>query len=258
MTKVRPKKQLGQHFLVDEHYARRVADLSDAFSSGHLLEIGPGMGVLTKYLAQKQKELKVIEVDRDSVAYLKSHMPEIQVISGDFLKYNLDDTGWGDLAVIGNFPYNISSQIIFRTLENRHKITDIAGMFQLEVAERLVAKTGNKVYGILSVLLRAFYEAEIAFKIPPGVFNPPPKVMSAAIVARRREHFTLNCDEKLFFNVVKTCFNHRRKTIANNLGKFNIPRDLVLQNQFAKLRAENLDVDSYVELTRFVSEQMKS
>ncbi len=257
MNKVRPKKQLGQHFLVDESYAKRVADITDRFTTDNLLEIGPGMGVLSKFLNEKKKNLRLIEIDRESVEYLQKNYPEIEVIEGDFLRYDLAKLDWSEFAIIGNFPYNISSQIIFKALENRELVTEIGGMFQLEVAQRLAAEPHSKIYGILSVLLQAFYDVSIEFKIPPGVFNPPPKVMSAVIVAKRKKEFVLPCDEKLFFKVVKACFNHRRKTIANNLVRFNIPRDLLLQNQFAKLRAENLNVDSFVELTNFVSHQIE-
>lgn len=257
MNKVRPKKQLGQHFLTDERVASKVADVCLATGEGKLLEIGPGMGVLTKYLLESGRDLACVEIDDESVGYLQEHYPDLEIHALDFLKFDLKKLTNDQITVVGNFPYNISSQIMFRILEYRDMIDGFAGMFQLEVAQRIAAGPGTKIYGILSVLVSAFYDVRIDFKIPPGVFNPPPKVMSAVISGTRKQDHKLNCDESLFFNIVKTSFNHRRKTLANNLKKFNIDRDLLLQNQFAKLRAEKLSVEDFVELTRFVDAHRK-
>jgi 16S rRNA (adenine1518-N6/adenine1519-N6)-dimethyltransferase len=210
LKNVRAKKHLGQHFLRDENIAENIAKALPAGTS-NVLEIGPGMGVLTKYLIQNPEiSLKVVEIDTESVAYLHKNYPELTVISDDFLKMNLVDLFDREFAVIGNFPYNISSQILFRVLEDRNSIPCVVGMFQKEVAERIASKHGNKTYGILSVLLQAFYDIEYLFTVHEHVFSPPPKVKSAVIRLIRNQRESLNCDEKLFFKVVKTAFNQRR------------------------------------------------
>jgi len=197
MSKVRPKKSLGQHFLHDQSIARRiVAALQLEKEKNEVLEIGPGMGVLTKYLIQDPAiDLTVIEIDRDSVAYLKLHYPDLRIIEGDFLDFDLGQFGSGKVSVIGNFPYNISSQIFFRTLLYRDRVEQMVCMLQKEVAERIAAPHGNKTYGILSVLLQAYYDIEYLFKVPPGVFTPPPKVLSAVIRLKRNKVASIPCDE---------------------------------------------------------------
>ena len=218
---VRAKKYLGQHFLKDENIAAQIAD-SLTGSVPHVLEIGPGMGVMTKYLLDKPElDFHAIEIDRESVDYLHSHYPSLHVIEGDFLQLDLSTLFPNPFAVIGNFPYNISSQILFRVYDNRNRIPELVGMFQKEVAERVCAAPGSKTYGILSVLLSAFYDIEYLFTVHEHVFNPPPKVKSAVIRMRRNSVANLDCDEQLFTKVVKIGFNQRRKTLRNALKQLN-------------------------------------
>lgn len=254
MEYVRAKKHLGQHFLTDLSVARRLADIVHAFPLEQVLEIGPGMGVLTQYLIS-DKTLKVIEIDHESVHYLASHdtLPIGNIIQGDFLKYNIDKIYDEPFILCGNYPYNISSQIVFKMLENRDQIPFMAGMFQYEMAKRIAAGPNNKDYGIISVLAQAFYTVQLEFTIESSAFNPPPKVRSAVISCKRNDTQDLGCDEKLFFNVVKTAFGQRRKMLSNSIGKFNVPKEQLLQNEFAKLRAENLSVADFVKLTLFIS-----
>lgn len=252
---VRAKKHLGQHFLKDENIAKKIADTLTLKGYDTVLEIGPGMGVLTKYLLQKNVKTFVVEIDTESVEYLKTHYLNLSnnIISEDFLKLNLSSYFNDEpIAIIGNFPYNISSQIVFKTLENKHRIPEFAGMFQKEVAERICEKPGSKTYGILSVLTQAFYNAEYLFTVPPSVFNPPPKVDSGVLRLTRKEPFTLNVDEKLFFNVVKTAFNQRRKTLRNSLKTFNLSDKLREDAIFAK-RPEQLSVPAFIELTQKIA-----
>ena len=199
---VKAKKHLGQHFLTDESIAKNIADTLSFSGYETVLEIGPGMGVLTKYILEKEIDTYVIEIDTESVSYLDSHYPKLhnKIISKDFLKYNINEVLEGKpFAIIGNFPYNISTQIVFKCLEMRNQVPEFSGMFQKEVAERICSKKGNKVYGILSVLSQAFYDVEYLFTVEPEVFNPPPKVKSGVMRMRRKEDFSLPCDEKLFF-----------------------------------------------------------
>ena len=252
---VRAKKHLGQHFLKDENIAKKIADTLSLKGYDTVLEIGPGMGVLTKYLLQKKIKTFVVEIDTESVEYLKTHYLNLSnnIISEDFLKLNLSSYFNDEpIAIIGNFPYNISSQIVFKTLENKHKIPEFAGMFQKEVAERICEKPGSKTYGILSVLTQVFYDTEYLFTVPPSVFNPPPKVDSGVLRLTRKEPFTLNVDEKLFFNVVKTAFNQRRKTLRNSLKTFNLSDKLREDAIFAK-RPEQLSVQAFIELTQKIA-----
>ena len=248
---VKAKKHLGQHFLTDELIAQQIADSLTGTNYKNVLEIGPGMGVLTKYLLKKDYTTHVIEIDTESVEYLKAHYLNLadRIISKDFLKINISDF-FGDeqLAIIGNFPYNISSQIVFKTLENRHQIPEFSGMFQKEVALRIAEKEGSKVYGILSVLTQAFYNVEYLFTVPPTVFNPPPKVDSGVIRLVRKENFTLPVDEKLFYKVVKTAFQQRRKTLRNSLKTLNLSDSLREDSIFAK-RPEQLSVQEFINLT---------
>ncbi len=245
---VRAKKYLGQHFLKDEHIAQQIAD-SLTGSTPHVLEIGPGMGVLTKYLyAKPELDFHAIEIDTESVVYLHDHYPTLHVIEGDFLQLDLSTLFSEPFAVIGNFPYNISSQILFKVFDNRNHIPEVVGMFQKEVAERVAAKPGSKTYGILSVLLSAFYDIEYLFTVPEYVFNPPPKVKSAVIRLRRNDVTSLECDEKLFTQVVKIGFNQRRKTLRNALRQLNKSLDAV-PAQLLSLRAEQLSVQDFVTIT---------
>lgn len=252
MEKVKAKKHLGQHFLTDENIAKKIADTLQLDGYEIVLEIGPGMGVLTKYLLEKNIETYVIEIDSESVEYLNAHYPKLhgKIISKDFLKYNLNEIFLGKpFALIGNYPYNISSQIVFKCLEMRNQIPEFSGMFQKEVAERICEKKGSKIYGILSVLAQAFYEVEYLFTVHENVFNPPPKVKSGVMRMKRKENFQLPCNEKLFFTVVKTAFNQRRKTLRNSLKSLIISDNLKEDSIFA-LRPEQLSVEQFIELTQ--------
>ncbi|MCK0124937.1 16S rRNA (adenine(1518)-N(6)/adenine(1519)-N(6))-dimethyltransferase RsmA [Gelidibacter sp. F2691] len=251
---VRAKKHLGQHFLTDESIAEKIADSLSYNGYDHVLEIGPGMGVLTKYLLKKEVTTHVIEIDRDSVAYLQNNYLNLadRIIEKDFLKYNLKEVFEEQaFAIIGNFPYNISSQILFKTLEMRDQIPEFSGMFQKEVAMRICSKEGSKVYGILSVLTQAFYDATYLFTVPPSVFNPPPKVDSGVLLLTRKENYTLPCDEKLFFRVVKTGFQQRRKTLRNSLKSFDLSENLK-SNPIFDQRPEQLSVAQFIALTQLI------
>ena len=252
MEKVKAKKHLGQHFLTDENIAKQIADTLSLEGYDNVLEIGPGMGVLTKYLLDKPTTTYVIEIDTESVAYLEAHYPKLhgKIISKDFLKYNINEVFEGKpFAIIGNFPYNISTQIVFKTLELRDQIPEFSGMFQKEVAERICSKKGSKVYGILSVLAQAFYDAEYLFTVHENVFNPPPKVKSGVMRLRRKENYKLPCDEKLLFTVVKTAFQQRRKTLRNSLKSLNL-HDNLKEEIIFDLRPEQLSVEQFIELTQ--------
>ena len=253
MNEVRAKKFLGQHFLTDEGIAKRIVDsLSPEVS--RLLEIGPGMGVLTKYLINRaDTDFHVIEIDRESVAYLHDHYPTLDVVEGDFLKQDLSALFHDTYAIIGNFPYNISSQILFRVFDNRNQVSEVVGMFQKEVAERVAAGPGSKTYGILSVLLSAFYNIECLFTVQEHVFNPPPKVKSAVIRLKRNDIAELECNERLFVQVVKAGFNQRRKTLRNALRSANLLVDTVPETILAK-RAEQLSVDEFITLTKTIQQ----
>lgn len=246
---MRAKKHLGQHFLKDLNIAQRIVDgLSGHGGYDRVLEIGPGMGVLTQFLLPKNNfSTYVIEIDTESVAYLQKHYPELapRIIAGDFLKFDADNWFPGAFAIIGNFPYNISSQIFFRALEIRDRIPEIVCMLQKEVAQRIASPPGNKDYGILSVLLQAFYDIDYLVSVPPGAFDPPPKVQSGVIRLRRNAVTALECDEKLFFRVVKTAFNQRRKTLRNALKPMGEMPDHPLLDK----RAEQLGVQDFVTLT---------
>ena len=252
MEKVKAKKHLGQHFLKDENIARAIADTLSLKGYDDILEIGPGMGVLTKYLLEKEINTYVIEIDTESVVFLEENFPKLKnkIISKDFLKYNINEIFEGKpFAIIGNFPYNISTQIVFKTLEMRHQIPEFAGMFQKEVAERICEKKGTKAYGILSVLVQAFYDAEYLFTVNEDVFIPPPKVKSGVLRLRRKENFILECNEKLFFTVVKTAFQQRRKTLRNSLKTLNLS-DNLREDTIFDLRPEQLDYLQFIALTQ--------
>ena len=251
MNEVKAKKFLGQHFLTDESIALRIVDSLSGRSS-NVIEIGPGMGVLTKYLIEKQNlNFHVVEIDRESVVWLHEHYPTLDVIEGDFLKLDLSALFHDSFAVIGNFPYNISSQILFRVFDCRNQAVEVVGMFQKEVAERVAAGPGSKTYGILSVLLSAFYNIEYLFTVSEHVFNPPPKVKSAVIRLTRNDVTALECDENLFVKVVKAGFNQRRKTLRNALRSAGLPIDAVDEMVLGK-RAEQLSVDEFIQLTKTI------
>lgn len=252
--KVRPKKALGQHFLTDLSIARRIAGTLDEFKGLPVLEVGPGMGVLTQFLLSDGHDVKVAEIDGESISYLKDEFPELEgrIIDADFLKLDLNDIypGVGKFCVIGNYPYNISSQIFFHVLDYRDRVVCCSGMLQREVAERLAAPAGKKARGILSVLLQAWYDVEYLFTVDEKVFNPPPKVKSGVIKMTRNSVTDLGCDEKAFKNVVKTAFGQRRKTLRNSLKSLlpsPIPDDPLLT-----MRPEQLSVQQFVELTNLI------
>jgi 16S rRNA (adenine1518-N6/adenine1519-N6)-dimethyltransferase len=254
-SKVRAKKHLGQHFLKDMGIARQITEsLSGHRDYKSVLEIGPGMGVLTQFLIDRTGfDTYVIEIDRESVAYLHKHFPSLspRVIEGDFLRFDPTDVFQSSFAIIGNFPYNISSQIFFRALQYKDQIPEIVCMLQKEVAQRIASPPGNKDYGILSVLLQAFYDIDYVVSVPPEAFNPPPKVQSGVIRLRRNSTAALACDQKLFFTVVKTAFNQRRKTLRNALKPLvELPEHPLLTK-----RAEQLSVEQFVELTLMVAAQ---
>ena len=249
-----PKKSFGQHFLHDELIAERIADsLSGRYNQ--VLEVGPGMGMLTKYLLAKPGiDLKVSEADRDMVAYLNLHMPALKdrILEGDFLKLNMKEVFQGEYAVIGNYPYNISSQIFIAVIDNRDRIPEMSGMFQKEVAERISALPDSDAYGILSVFAQAWFEPEYLFTVKPGSFNPPPKVMSGVIRLTRKENYTLDCNEKLFRTVVRSAFAQRRKMLRNTLSAL-LPREYLMDDPFYTRRAETLGVEDFVRITQKVT-----
>jgi 16S rRNA (adenine1518-N6/adenine1519-N6)-dimethyltransferase len=257
MIKVYPKKNLGQHFLKDKRIAQRISASLTGEGYSSVLEIGPGMGILTEFIISRGfPDFRVIEIDNESVHYLHENFPELKdIITGDFLTFDLDAHYGGKLAIIGNFPYNISSQILFRVLKYREKITEVCGMLQKEVAARICAKPGSKTYGILSVLIQAFYSAEYLFTVPNIVFSPPPKVLSGVIRLRRNETGILDCDEELFARVVKACFNQRRKTLRNSVkSAFDIK---AFDYHDFNLRPEQLSVNQFVELTNWIEMNLK-
>lgn len=257
MTLVRAKKHLGQHFLTDKNIATKIVDSlrpTDRFKQ--VLEVGPGMGILSDVLLERPDyEVSLIDIDTESYDFLKKKYPALgdRLINADFLELDFAARFEGPLAIIGNFPYNISSQILFKVLDNRQQVVEVVGMFQKEVAERCAAKAGSKEYGILSVFLQAYYKVEYLFTVKAGVFNPPPKVLSAVIRLTRNEISQLDCDEKLFWQVVKAGFNQRRKTLRNALSSV-IPKDkMVGEEPLLELRAERLTVADFVKITKQVS-----
>jgi 16S rRNA (adenine1518-N6/adenine1519-N6)-dimethyltransferase len=255
MGYVRAKKNLGQHFLRDLNIAKKIVAGLKAENISKVLEIGPGMGVLTQFLLQdKNFETHVVEIDTESVAYLKEHYPELEerIIGEDFLKYDLSRIFNEQFAIIGNFPYNISSQIFFKVLEHRDQVPEVVGMIQKEVAERMCADSGNKTYGILSVLMQAFYDIEYLFTVSENVFDPPPKVKSAVIRMSRNTTTKLECNETLFFRVVKAGFNQRRKTLRNSLK--SVLGDRKLEDELMSKRPEQLTIQQFIYLTNKVEE----
>ena len=245
--KVTPKKYLGQHFLKDECIAKKIVDAIQS-NCKNILEIGPGTGALTHFLLQdKNRSFSVVEIDRESVEYLKKKYPNLHIIIGDFLKLDLNNIYTEELIIIGNFPYNISSQIMFKILEHKNRVIELVGMFQKEVAERITSKPGKKSYGILSVLLQAFYDIDFLFTVNEDSFNPPPKVKSGVIRMVRNPQKKLHCDEILFKKVVKTAFNQRRKTLRNSLKSFSFTEEY-RNNPIFALRPEQLSVEQFEEI----------
>lgn len=259
MSSVRAKKHLGQHFLTDKNIAAKIVSaLRPQLGYDTVLEVGPGMGILSDFLLQAADyRTWLIDIDGESVQFLNDRYPQLgeRLIHGDFLALDFGSHFAGSLAVIGNFPYNISSQILFKVLEERHRVAEVVGMFQKEVAERCAAQPGGKEYGILSVLVQAYYDVEYLFTVKAGAFSPPPKVLSGVIRLTRRTGEPLGCDEKLFWRVVKAAFNQRRKTLRNALSGV-IPKDKMGEHPFYDLRAERLAVADFVSLTNHITQQL--
>ncbi|AXT61434.1 16S rRNA (adenine(1518)-N(6)/adenine(1519)-N(6))-dimethyltransferase RsmA [Aquimarina sp. AD10] len=266
-TAVTAKKHLGQHFLNDEAIAKKIGDTLTLNGYQNVIEIGPGMGVLTKYIVQKDLNLIAMDLDSESIAYLNTSFQlehnevlrntSFKVLEADFLKFDLDSLFPNEqFAITGNFPYNISTQIVFKTIEHRDRIPEFTGMFQKEVAQRICEKEGSKAYGILSVLAQAFYDAEYLFSVPPDVFNPPPKVDSGVLRLIRKKDYSLPCNEKLFFRVVKTAFGQRRKTLRNSLKVFQLSDEIKASEIMAK-RPEQLSVQQFLELTSILEKSQE-
>jgi len=261
---VKAKKHLGQHFLKDEAIAKQIAETLSLEGYTNVMEIGPGMGVLTKYLLLRDMDLVAMDLDSESIVYLNHSFPlehpnileknsRLNVVEADFLKFDLKQLyGNEQFAITGNFPYNISSQIVFKVLEMRNQIPEFSGMFQKEVAQRICETSGSKTYGILSVLVQAFYKAEYLFTVHPQVFDPPPKVQSGVLRLTRKNEYRLPCDEHLFFKVVKAAFNQRRKTLRNSLKTFNLSDNLKEDTIFGQ-RPEQLSVADFVALTQQIA-----
>lgn len=259
VSPVRPKKSLGQHFLKDMQIAERIADTVSDYTLP-VLEVGPGTGVLTQFLLKKHKDVTVVELDRESVAYLKENYPQLsgKIIEADFLKLNLNDLFSGEFCVIGNYPYNISSQIFFKVLDYKDKIPRCSGMIQKEVAERIASKPGKKAFGIISVLLQTWYDIEYLFTVSEHVFDPPPKVKSAVIRLTRNKRKRLDCDEKLFRTVVKTAFNQRRKTLRNSLKPLLGKECEIYKLPVFDKRPEQLSVEQFIELTNMAAKVLNN
>jgi 16S rRNA (adenine1518-N6/adenine1519-N6)-dimethyltransferase len=256
MNKVRAKKGLGQHFLKDRNIAARIAESLTGEGYDSVIEIGPGMGILTGFLLERHfTDFRVIEIDNESVHYLETSFPKLKnIIRGDFLTMDIESQFTESLGVIGNFPYNISTQILFKVLDHKEKIREVTGMFQKEVAERICSGPGSKAYGILSVLLQAFYNTEYLFTVSEDVFSPPPKVKSGVIRLRRNEIKRLECNEVLFKKVVKACFNQRRKMLRNSVRAVFELRSV--ENPLFHLRPEQLSVNQFVSLTNWIEENL--
>ena len=254
---VRPKKSLGQHFLKDMQIAERIADTISGYNLP-VLEVGPGTGVLTQFLLKNNTDLTVVELDKESVIYLKEHFPKVseKIIEEDFLKLDLDKLFPGQFCVIGNYPYNISSQIFFKVLDYKDKIPCCSGMIQKEVAERIASVPGKKAYGIISVLLQTWYDIEYLFTVSEQVFDPPPKVKSAVVRLKRNGRLSLECDEKLFKTVVKTAFNQRRKTLRNSLKPLLGKECTIYSLPIFDKRPEQLSVEQFIELTNLTAKEL--
>lgn len=259
MAQVKAKKSLGQHFLKDLGIAKKIADTiqpselpsnyASEWGSLPVVEVGPGMGVLSRFLKDNGRTVKAVELDPESVTFLNNAFPELDVVEGDFLKMNLDELFPGEMTLIGNYPYNISSQIFFKVLDNREKIPVISGMLQKEVAQRICSAPGSKVYGILSVLLQAWYDCKYLFDVGPMVFSPPPKVTSGVIRLTRNTRTELGCDEKKFKTVVKTAFGQRRKTLRNSIGGLIPTGSSLLDDPILGQRPEQLSVEDFIRIT---------
>lgn len=260
---VKAKKALGQHFLNDLSVAQRIAEsispaelsadipgANPAWGSLPVMEVGPGMGVLTKFLMAQGRDVTAVEIDTESVEYLHKNLPDLKVIEGDFLKMNLEETMGGEFALIGNYPYNISSQIFFKVLDFKEQIPVVAGMLQKEVAQRICSGPGSKVYGILSVLLQVWYDCEYLFDVGPQVFTPPPKVTSGVIRLTRNSRTELGCDARKFKAIVKAAFGQRRKTLRNSIGSMLDPTSPVASSEMMSLRPERLSVEDFITLTK--------
>lgn len=256
MGKVRAKKKFGQHFLNDKELAEKIVESLKVEDVDQVIELGPGMGVLSEYILKKPYKSSFIEIDKEAIDYLVQNFPEIEgkIIESDFLKVDLDANFKGNLAIIGNFPYNISSQILFKMLDHKEQVLELVGMFQKEVADRVIAPPGSKVYGIISVFVQAYYNSEHLFTLGPEKFSPPPKINSAVIRLTRNGVDKLNCDEKLFVRIVKQTFNQRRKMIRNTLKSFGI--DSEFESEYLTKRPEQLSVSDFIELTRQVEEKL--
>ena len=260
MQNVRAKKSLGQHFLKDLGIAKKIADTiqpsqlpaeeAEQWGTLPVVEVGPGMGVLSQFLRDKGRNVKAVELDPESVEFLKKTFPDLDVVEGDFLKIDLDELFPGEMVVIGNYPYNISSQIFFKVLDNREKIPVVAGMLQKEVAQRICSGPGSKVYGILSVLLQAWYDCKYLFDVGPMVFSPPPKVISGVIRLTRNSRKELGCDEKKFKTLVKTAFGQRRKTLRNSIGGLLGPDNSLRDDPIMGQRPEQLSVEDFIRITQ--------
>jgi len=254
---VTPKKSLGQHFLNDISIAKKIVESLSPCQN--ILEIGPGTGILTQFLINKNNNLKLVEIDNESVSYLISELKIDKniIYNQDFLNLDLSKIFENNnFSVIGNFPYNISSQIVFKIIENRKLITEMCGMFQYEVAERICENEGSKKYGIISVITQAFYETKLLFEVSNNFFSPPPKVNSAVILLKRKKNLKIDCDEKLFFKIVKLSFQQRRKTLRNSLKQINLSENLREHTIFDK-RPEQLSVDQFIDLTNLINQDLK-
>lgn len=260
MKAVTAKKRLGQHFLTDLQIARDIADTVDVCPGMPVLEVGPGMGVLTQFLLQKERPVKVVEIDEESVSYLCKNLPQLgeeNIIPDDFLKMHLDRVFAGDrFMLIGNYPYNISSQIFFKMLDNKEHIPYCSGMIQKEVGERLAAHPGSKAYGILSILVQLWYDVEYLFTVNENVFSPPPKVKSAVVLMRRNSRTSLPCDEALFKQIVKGTFNQRRKKLRNSIQQIVGKESPLLANPILDKRPEQLSIEEFIELTQQVEREL--
>ena len=257
MRFVTPKKSLGQHFLNDISIAKKIVESLSPCQN--ILEIGPGTGILTQFLINKNNNLKLVEIDNESVSYLISELKIDKniIYNQDFLNLNLSKLFENNnFSIIGNFPYNISSQIVFKIIENRKLIPEMCGMFQYEVAERICENEGSKKYGIISVITQAFYETKLLFEVSNNFFLPPPKVNSAVILLKRKKNLKIDCDEKLFFKIVKLSFQQRRKTLRNSLKQINLSENLREHTIFDK-RPEQLSVDQFIDLTNLINQDLK-
>lgn len=253
---MKAKKHFGQHFLTSRDTAERIVDALGDIRQSQVLEIGPGLGILSQFLLQSSAHFKAVEIDNEAADHLNRAFPKLEIIRADFLKTELSKVYVGEFKIIGNFPYNISSQIVFKIIEHHTLVTEWVGMFQLEMGNRLIASPNNKQYGILSVLLPFYYKVEKVMILPPGAFNPPPKIKSIVLKAVRSEH-EMKCNEKLLFRVVKAAFNQRRKVLANSLSSI-ISKEILNTSHFANLRAENLSYLQFEELCLFIEEHVGS